>query len=45
MPKQTFEQQEIQKILEREKCSLTEAWKIYRQKYEDVELDPAVVTR
>lgn len=35
-------QQLLADIIQKHKCSLSEAWNIYRKKYEDVELDPKI---
>lgn len=41
MPKQNDTQKLLQSIYIKNKCkSMDEAWKIYRQMYEDVELEP-----
>lgn len=40
--KQTLTQQLLEDIIRKEKCSIAEAWVIYRRKYEDKELDPKV---
>lgn len=38
--KQTQTQQLLEDIIVKHKCTIAEAWKIYREKYEDSELDP-----
>jgi len=41
--KQSLTQQLIEDIIVKEKCTIAEAWEIYRRKYEDKELDPKLI--
>lgn len=43
MAKPSLTQQLLEQIMTTHKVGIAEAWKIYRQKYEDVELEPKIV--